>query len=268
MRRKTTLLFLAVCFSVALSGFARADTYYVYTQWGDRNWHDANKTWTGDSNLCWAAAASNILDWAGWGTTAYTTETSIFTYFKGHWTDKGSLPEYGWNWWVDGTLPPGGPGWSRVSTSGGNFWPGVDFSSVYHESWAGNLLADVAAFFQSGYGVTLAIYKPKIGVGYYGHALTIWGYDYTGAHGIQYNGVWVTDSDDGYTGLKYYGVSWDGMTGVWNLQGGYAGWFIGGVEALGQNPVPLPPTLLLFGSGLLGLVCWRRYRKEQPRASL
>lgn len=262
MRRKTTLLFLAVFFSVVLSGFASASTYYVYTQ-GDGTWHDANKTWTGDSNLCWAAAASNILDWAGWGTATYTTETSIFQYYKDHWTNDGSLPEHGWHWWVDGTLPPQEPGWSQVSQSGGNFWPGVNFGSAYHEAWSGNLLAAVDSYFDSGYGVTLAIYKPKIGGGYYGHALTIWGYDYSiGARGIQYNGVWVTDSDDGYLGLKYYAVSWDRGTGEWDLQGGYDGWFIGGVEALGQNHVPLPPTLLLFGSGLLGLVCWRRYRKE------
>ena len=28
-----------------------------------------------------------------------------------------------------------------------------------------------------------------------------------------------------------------------------------------QTPVPLPPTVLLFGSGLLGLAGWRRFRK-------
>jgi hypothetical protein len=265
MRRKTTLLFLAVFFSAVLSGFASASPYYVYEQWGG-TWHDANKslTWSGDDNLCWAAGASNILDWAGWGTTALNNQTSIFNYFTAHWTNLGSLPEYGWHWWVDGTLPPQEPGWSQVSQSGGNFWPGVNFGSAYHEAWGGpwgtnnNLLAAVDSFFDSGYGVTLAIYKPKSGGGYYGHALTCWGYDY--ANGI-YNGVYFTDSDDYVTELKYYAVSRN--NDLYYLTGYYGGgWFIGGVEAMGQNPVPLPPTLLLFGSGLLGLVCWRRYRKE------
>lgn len=268
MRRKTTLLFLAVFVSVALSGFASASTYYVYTQ-GDGTWHDANKTWDGeDYNLCWAAAASNILDWAGWGKAQYTTETLIFQYFKDHWTNQGSLPEHGWHWWVDGTLPPNDPGWSQVDVAGGNFWPGVNFGNAYHEAWGrpwgtnNNLLVAVDALFHAGYGVTLAIYTPKTGGGYYGHALTIWGYEYTdGTGGRQYNGVYFTDSDDNDTALQYYAVSRNNdlyyLTGY---SGG--GWFIGGVEALGQNPVPLPPTLLLFGSGLLGLVGWRRYRKE------
>jgi len=28
------------------------------------------------------------------------------------------------------------------------------------------------------------------------------------------------------------------------------------------SPVPVPPTLLLLGSGLMGLVGWRRFRKN------
>jgi hypothetical protein len=34
-----------------------------------------------------------------------------------------------------------------------------------------------------------------------------------------------------------------------------------GVRIDGGAPVPLPPTVLLLGSGLLGLVGWRRFRK-------
>jgi len=260
MKGKNSFLAMVVFLSIlSLSGFASASTYYVYEQWGGA-WHDANKDWNGDLNLCWAAAASNILDWAGWGTATYTNETSIFQYFKDHWTNVGSFPEYGWHWWVDGTLPPEASGWSQVSTSGGEFWSGVDFSGVYHEDWAGNLLAAVDSLFDSGYGVTLAIYSPKTGGGYYGHALTIWGYDYSNG---QYTGVYVTDSDDNVTALQHYTVSWNSSAGWYYLTDYYSGqWFIGGVEGLAQNPVPLPPTLLLFGSGLLGLVGWRRFRKE------
>lgn len=264
MKGKISSLFLAVFLAVVVSsGVARASEYYVYNQWGG-TWHDANKTWSGDGNLCWAAAASNILDWARWGTPTYNTETQVFSYFKQHWTNDGSLPEYGWNWWLTGTTPPGGTGWegwSQVVVPGGNFWPGVNFSSVYHEAWSGNLMAAVASFFQSGDGVTLAVYKPNGHGGYYGHALTCWGYNFTNS---QYNGVYVTDSDDHVTSLKYYSVSWDGVAGLWDLEGGYAGWFIGGIEALERNPNPVPllPSLLFFGSGLLVLAPWRRLRRD------
>jgi hypothetical protein len=103
MRRKTEIVLLAIFLAVAsFTGLAGADTYYVYNQWGG-NWHDANKNWDGDSNLCWAGAASNILAWTGWGTPAYNTETTIFQYFKGNWTDQGGLPWVGWQWWFNGT---------------------------------------------------------------------------------------------------------------------------------------------------------------------
>jgi hypothetical protein len=263
MKAKKSLLAVMVFLCLlSSSGFASATTYTFYAQGGDGNWHDANKIYpvslkNGDYSLCWAAAASNILDWAGWGTTALNNQTSIFNYFTEHWTDKGSLPEYGWRWWLNGTLPDNVAGWAQVDVSGGNFWPGANYNSFYHEAWGGNVMSSVNSFLHSGYGVTLAIY-PITGSG--GHALTCWGYDYSsGAYG--YSGVWVTDSDDGVTQLQYYGVSWNAAKQEWDLQGGFLGWYIGGVEALGLNPVPLPPTLLLFGSGLLGLVAWRRYGK-------
>lgn len=43
---------------------------------------------------------------------------------------------------------------------------------------------------------------------------------------------------------------------VVTFTGGYIGY-----EAIMTSPVPLPPTMLLLGSGLLGLGAWRRFRK-------
>jgi len=267
MKPRKILLFLAIILmALAGSGVARADSsYFVYDQWGG-TWSDANKNWSGDSNMCWAAAASNILAWDGYDTATYNTATLIFQYFKAHWTNAGSLPQYAWDWFLDGALPPNWSGWSQVSVAGGNIWPADNFSSLYHQASSGNLMASVASFFQAGDGVTLAIYTSGGG-----HCLTCWGYNYTNSSGvINYTAVWVTDSDDGVTALQEYPVSWDSTNDVWDLGGTYAGWYIGGVEALGQNPdpppVPLPPSLLLSLSGLLALLPWRRWRRTCPGA--
>jgi hypothetical protein len=263
MKRRTILVFLAILLMLlASSGVARATSYFVYDQWGG-TWCDANKTTSSESMMCWAAAASNILAWAGYDTPTYNNQNLIFQYFAAHWTNAGSLPQYAWNWFLDGTLPPNWSGWSQVKVSGGNFWPADNFSDLYYQASGGNLMANIANFFQSGEGVTLAIYKPNGG-----HALTCWGYDYSDLNGvIQYTGVWVTDSDDGVTALKEYPVSWDSANYLWDLGGAYSGWYIGGVEALGQNSdppssVPVPSTLLLFLSGLLALLSPRRGRRR------
>jgi hypothetical protein len=258
MRRSIILLLLAVFFAVALSGSAHASTYLVCDQ-SDVTAYDVNKssTWSGDDNMCWAAAASNILAWAGWGAETYTTATSIFQYFTSHWTNAGSLPAVGWYWWLTGEELSTPSTWSHVDVSGGGFWSGVAFFSVYDEEWGGNLLAAVDNFFDSGYGVVLAIYTSAGG----GHALTCWGYD-TDADG-NYTGVYVTDSDDGVTDLIYYAII-ESTGGVYYLDdfSNCDSWYIGGVEGLALNHAPLPPGLLLFGSGLLALVGWRRFRRD------
>ncbi|MFA5109884.1 MAG: PEP-CTERM sorting domain-containing protein [Desulfobaccales bacterium] len=258
MRRKLALILFAMVLSASGIGPVGASTYHVYDDWGG-TWHDADKAWTDDTLMCWAAAAANILDWAGWDTAPLNNQTMIFQYFVAHWTNQGSFPEFGWNWWLDGTLPPSlGPEWFRIDIPGGNFWPSANFDNLYHEAWSGNLLADIDSFLHSGYGVTLAIYKSNPAGGLNGHALTCWGYEYSdGSGGRQYAGVYVTDSDDHETALQYYTVSWDNADKVWDLGGGFNGWYIGGIEALGQN-VPLPPSMLLFASGLLVLAAWRR----------
>lgn len=234
-------------------------------------WRDADKSQENpdDDWMCWAAAAANILDWAGWGTDLYNTAQDIFANFQDSWTNAGGLMQYAWNWWFDSTVPPSQAGWSQLnqggwssSGSGGGYQSQYNFFEYFHEDWAAfdqetslwtngsGLMDTIDQYIQQGFGTTLAVYN-----GMSGHALSVWGYEYD-EYG-DYTGVWVSDSDDYASDLKLLSVALDSDTNLWYLDQsnyyGYNGWFIGGVQALDHKPVPEPGTLILIALGLLGL---------------
>lgn len=268
MKVKIPVILLALVFSLGLAGSGFALTYQPYgTNWLDAEKSPANNE---DDLMCWAAAASNILAWSGWGSPVASgvgAEDTIFAYFQDHWTDEGGLMEFGWDWWFDGTHnSPSTPGWSSVDVpGGGDFWdPPYTFTDYYYRTSTDSVaMPAIDDYLHAGYGVTLGVYEAAPGDG--GHAITCWGYDYD--QNNNYLGVWVTDSDDDKTDstpedeLKYYSVS--SVGNKWFLQNFYGqnDWYIGEVMALDQAPasaVPLPAAVWLLGSGLLGLVGVRR----------
>lgn len=240
--------------SVSLLGITSTASASIYLPYGS-NWYDANKTAanTDDDLMCWAAAASNILDWGNWDTLTFNTETLIFQNFQYHWTDQGSLMHVGWQWWLNGTFPPGypyGPDWSTVDVPGGrNHYPALNFSDYFHEYWGSNTMLAIDNYLHAGYGVTLAIYDG-------GHAITCWGYQYDQNDPDYYQGVYITDSDDykiGLSGLQYYDLNLH-ADGWWYFDDYYGWddvWAIEGVQAL--EAIPEPCTIALLGSGLVAL---------------
>ncbi len=252
------LLLVLAAFILGSSGSAFGISYFGYDDFGG-TWHDADKDWDGDTMLCWAAAASNVLDWGGWDATAYSTESSIFDNYEDHWTDEGSLSVFAWWWWFYGEDISPGPGWSSVDVAGGgDHFSAYDFNDYYHEYWDSDTMSAVDDYLHAGYGVNLGVYTNGGG-----HALTAWGFEYD--DNGDYLGVYVTDSDDnqwGASGLQYYSVSWNDINNRWDLGGVYDGWYIGGVMALDNNAIPEPGTIILFSFGLLGLAGLRRKYKK------
>ncbi len=228
------------------------ERYFLTEEWGGE-WSDAEKkpSVPDDELLCWAATASNVLNWTGWGIVDdMTTAKQDFTYFINHWTDEGSFMEYGWHWWFDGTEPTPddysyGMG-AFVNVPGGDFYSGENFEDYYHESWdETSSLQTIDEYLHNGYGVGLAIYSD------YGlaHAITCWGFNYDPANPSDYKGIWVTDSDDDMDmenapdRLRYYEV--DYHNGAWFFDNiyGYSNVYIGCVQGLERNSAFFEPEI-------------------------
>lgn len=269
MRTKSLTLGFGLLFW--LSGVASATSYFGYETNGG-TWSDANKTVsnTDDDLMCWAAATSNILAYTGWGFpqgTSFTGSNDIFAYYQDHWTDEGGNALYGVDWWFSGrNVTQGIPGWSQVDVAGGGFYTTLESTDyalwTFRSEYA---LGNTEFLLERGYGVGLSLGGPIA------HAVTAWGIESDGPG--NYQGLYITDSDDGYTGLRYYEIQFDEIYSRWFLQDYYHRntVYISGVYGL-QNmpssdpapePVPEPTTVLLLGTGLAGL--WAAGKRKNAR---
>jgi len=229
-------------------------TFKNFDYWGG-TWSDAEKSpLTGEDDLmCWAAVASNILEWTGWGghVGGMTNTDQMFQYFQDHWTNQGGHMEYAWDWWFEGT--DGTEFWSNwVDVPGGGFYPAENFYDYYEsDPYSWGAMSAIDQYLRAGYGVGLLLFGPG------GHAISCWGFDYNPEDPTDYTGIWVTDSDDDKSSttapdqLRYYLVRYD--VGRWYLQDFYGSneWYIQEVQALHRIPEPVGLYVLLVGSAAI-----------------
>lgn len=161
----------------------------------------------GDDELCWAASASNILHYTGWGEKAgFDSEDDILDCFRDSFDDKPGNTFFAYEWFLNGTnTAQYWDDWAHVKDYGksGGFLKqyssnsvtkDVDFSSDYKK------FNQVTSDLENGWGASLSIgwvdqnYQRNSG-----HALSIWGYicdkDFENSDAEYYRAIVVSDSD-------------------------------------------------------------------------
>ena len=161
---------------------------------------DADKTETDDLNMCWAAAAANLLAWAGWA----VDEDDAFDIFRAHFEDK---PGYVYD---------------ALSYYLANYETGVSVEMVSVREARSHMLLDfIVSAVHEGKGVAMKITYPGKEIG---HFLTIYGYRYLA---VEDNFIlYFTDSDDGLHQMRQFKVEWNDADNRWEIQNLYRDYYL------------------------------------------
>lgn len=220
------LLFTAGNGAPAPGDSGEAGTRVLVFDLFDGTWSDAEKdsTSTEDDDLCWAATASNMLEWTAWGFVNNMFKADQFLdYFEEHWKDVGQFTQNALTWWFDGAGTYGGD----VDVAGGGFHPTYNPATYVHvEPNDANVMSFISQYTALGSGMGVWVHDG------FSHEVTVWGYNYdpayTPADPEYYLGLWITDSDDNKghpnantapNDLHYYTVEWDDTNSRWMFDG-------------------------------------------------
>ncbi len=216
----------------------------TFTPSGDitGGWYDVNKTGDGDSQLCWAAAASNTLAWwqansvsGNIGAGIPREAADIYATMTSSWQNSSGADVYGFIWWLAG---------ESESTSFSSYYQEhytgePDGGAYYGQYYTGATVSDATAqvslagqdattlaetwndIYVAGGMLTLGLFRSVNSNGTLsgGHSLTLWGFAEDSATG-QVTELYVTDSDDGTTQLTTLRVGYDETAGYYRVESG------------------------------------------------
>lgn len=210
-----------------------SDSVWSYGVSESGGWKDYNKSWDGDSNMCWAASSSNIIDWwqensayARYAVSGTPSGSGVWNTFSSSFTNYGGNQYYAYYWYFFGVYAPYeynySGSWSMptdTSNIGGGYYTGAglnetalivdayDYFDDQCDSYYSCFSSYIVNSLKSGCALSLSISNLG-GTVYDGntmaHGMTMWGCDYTtDADGnIAIEKLYITDSDDYDYGLK------------------------------------------------------------------
>ncbi len=161
----------------------------------------------GDDELCWAATASNMLHYTGWGEKAgFNSTDDLFDLFRDSFTDMPSNAFYGLEWFFNGTYnPKEWDGWAQVKDYGnsGKYFAKYASDRVTDYIYIQNnhtMMKDAADALENGSGVGISVgWINDDGVRNGGHVITVWGYicdkDFSEKDIEYYKSLIISDSD-------------------------------------------------------------------------
>ena len=170
---------------------------------------DVEKNSAGDSQLCWAASVSDMLEYTGWARAAgFQDADDTFETFVAAFDDEAGNPRYGLEWFFNGLNRPQEKEWDgwayalRYDGSFTGYLPDYEATTVIDYITVMNRplsrMDDALQHLREGWGVSLLIgwyYDSAYRNG--GHLITLWGYvEDTAARGRErYPALIVSDSD-------------------------------------------------------------------------
>ncbi len=178
---------------------------------------DANKNGQGDSQLCWAAVSANLVAWwqERYVADGKTLKDSlprgadkIFEKFKSSWGDGDGTFKNGVLWYMAAGSPcpkdEGGYLFEYIDTSKWRYPNITAYKYLEKFDTIEGFSSAVLSGLKNG-AVALGITNREKN-GTYGHAITIWGAEYSSDPNL-IRALWVSDSDDEKTALVRYPVS-------------------------------------------------------------
>lgn len=215
MKRTFSTILAMVCGALAWAGAAETQVHWAKGVSQQGGWYDFDKTFTTDRDMCWAAAASNVIAWwqdrnqALTSTAGAPTGAAVWATFKQSFNNISGDPTDAMQWYFDGQFSDNTIRASLTEygkNQGGYYADLLEGEPQYKLSSIMGLvqynLADPRVYtsvlcdlLDQGYGIAMGIAGTLPGGTRYGHAITLWAAEVNPDTGIL-SRIWITDPDD------------------------------------------------------------------------